>query len=168
MRPLRSSWVITQTNGEFKFLACVGSFIFSRNAFFAGGRNIVGAGPLEDFFSSLNFIPIFGVHRDENVSLSDLSLVLLGFIFRNAQSDQGTGKAAHCSTDVIHRKRGKERSSRNTRSNAWDSQEAYADEPSQYAADDRTRAGACRGAFRRLGGFFMGKIPGSAFVGEQN
>ena len=45
------------------------------------------AGMLKDIFCALNFVTVFRVDGNENVSLFDFSLVLLGFILRNTQSD---------------------------------------------------------------------------------
>jgi hypothetical protein len=45
--------------GVILWLAYVCRLILFRNAFFAGRRNIVGAGPLKDFFGTLNFITVF-------------------------------------------------------------------------------------------------------------
>ena len=63
--PLRRLRTFQATEGQVCHkLAYVCGLILFRNAFFAGGRNIVGAGPLEDFFGALNFIAIFRVHRN--------------------------------------------------------------------------------------------------------
>ena len=45
-------------------LAHVCRLILFRNAFLAGGRNIVGAGPLKDFLCALNFVTVFRVYRN--------------------------------------------------------------------------------------------------------
>ena len=45
------------------------------------------AGTLKDILCALNFVAVFRVHRNENISLFDFSLVLLGFILWDTQPD---------------------------------------------------------------------------------
>src|SRR4030095_10041312 len=73
-------WAISKSRGW-------SGLVFVRNAFFPGRRNIVRAGMLEDILRALYFVTVFRVHGNENVSLFDFFLVLLGFILRNTQSD---------------------------------------------------------------------------------
>src|SRR4029434_5441437 len=61
--------------------------VFVGNAFLSAGRDIVGTGMLKDLLCPFHLVVVFRVHGNENVSLFNFSLVLLGFVLRNTQAN---------------------------------------------------------------------------------
>src|SRR5271165_2326634 len=64
---------------------------------FAGRRHILRARPLQNLFGAFCPIRIVAVHGKQDASLFDPAFVALGFVFRNAGSDEGASQPTNCS-----------------------------------------------------------------------
>src|SRR4029453_6731439 len=114
---------------------------------FARRADLLRAGALEDGFTLLRPVAIVGVNREQDSAGSNTALVPLRLVFRNAQSDQGSGDAANGAECPDPGEGGDDRTGGQKRSNAGNRDRADASKPSQGSSEDRARTGAGRNAF---------------------
>jgi hypothetical protein len=66
---------------------------------FARTGNVVSPSFLKDVFCAVGLIVALGMNRDKDAALFHFSLITLGFVLGDAQSDQGSGKTADSGTN---------------------------------------------------------------------
>src|SRR5277367_6270668 len=120
----------------------------------------------KDSFCAARLLAVLRMDRDKNATLLDLSLITLGFVLGNAQSDQGSGKTADSGPNGPAAKRRHNRSCCNEWAQARYRQCTDTGQQSNRASDDTSRAGADRRTFRHLCCFFVSEIAGASLIGE--
>src|SRR6266851_1722276 len=123
---------------------------------------------VEDFHGLLALATIFGMHRNQDAAVLDLTFVLFRLILGDSQSDQSTGQDSHRSASRRAAKRGENRTSCDEWSNAGNREAARSDQPSECASQDTASDRTGRRAFGRLGVLLMRKVAGRALIGKQH
>src|SRR4051812_2523614 len=93
----------------------------------------------EDLLCAIHFLSILGMDGDEDVPFADLAFVLLGFVFRNAESDQRSCQAANGCTEGCSAERCHDRTGRDEWADSGDRERADADQPAKSAAENSAR-----------------------------
>src|ERR1700688_2664818 len=108
------------------------------------------------------------MHGKQNTAFFYASFISLGFVFRDAHSDERACKAADNSARTRARKSCHDRAGGDERTEAWNRQRSDADKPAQSPANHRSGSCSGGGPFGGLGGLFVSKILGSLILGKQN
>src|SRR5260370_3136445 len=66
-------------------------------ASFTCGRDILGAGTLQNLLPPLHPIGIVAMHREQNATLLDHSFIALGLVLGNSHADESAQKSSHYS-----------------------------------------------------------------------
>src|SRR5712671_4112632 len=115
---------------------------------FTSRRDVLRSGFLQYFLGSLDPLGIVAVHGEKESSFFDPAFVTLGFEFWNAHTDQGSRNPADHSTRAGAGERSHDRTSGDQRPDSRNCERTNSSQPSQSAADDRTRSCSGRGSLR--------------------
>jgi len=130
--------------------------------------HIVGARLMEN---RLSFVDPFGVIRvngEKEASAFDAPFVARSDIFRNAHPDEGSGQAANGSAHAYAAKQSHHGTCGDKWPQPWNGQHSDAGQPSERAANDRTRGRPRRCAFGRLCALFESEVFRALVVWEEN
>src|SRR3954453_20791765 len=127
----------------------------------SSGGNIIGTALLENIFGQTDPIRIVAMYGQEDSAVLDQAFVALGFVFRNAHSDQSANQPAHDAASAGTRKRTHDGTCGDERPKAWNGECTDSGQKTQRTTDDRSRSGARRRAFRGFGSLFVGEFLGS-------
>src|SRR6185437_14933295 len=108
--PLRSSPPLLCTNLEFRkswrwvgkhptstlatLMTDLGRFLISRNRGLTSVGNILCAACLEDFLCTIALCAVFGVNREQDVSIFDLALIAFRLVLWNTHADECSRKSS--------------------------------------------------------------------------
>jgi len=111
---------------------------------------------------------VFGVNREQDVSVFDLALIAFRLVLWNTHADECSRKssgrrAASRACQGRHDRTGGDKGSK-----PWNCQRSDTHHPAQRSAQDCTSAGASGGALRSLGVLLVGEILGASLVRKEH
>ena len=133
----------------------------------AGGGDVLGVGFLEDFLGGFHFVGIVRMDGDQDVAFPYLPFIAFGLVFGNAQADESAGHTANSTTDRRATQCGNNWPGSYEWTGSRNGESANAGKPAQRTAQHGPTACAGSGTFGRFGGFFVRKVAGPLFIGEQ-
>src|ERR1700692_1226456 len=128
--------------------------------------NVVSTFFLEDVFCAVGLIVAFGMNGDKDAALLHFSLITLGFVLRDAQSDQGSGQATDSGTNGSASERRHNWSGSNEWAQARYGQCTNTGQQSNRASNDSSCTGDDRRTFGHLCCLFVSEISGASLIGE--
>jgi hypothetical protein len=132
------------------------------------GAHIVRTDGMESLFCSTLLFTAFDVYGEQNVSASDLALVVFGRVLRNPEADERSSDTAHGSAYGDATQGTQERTRCEKRPNAWNGERADACEHAERPANHAAARSAYGCSFGGLRIFLHQDIaPHGRLVGEQ-
>ncbi len=125
-------------------------------------------GILEDFLRSVDSVAIFGVDRNQDVTLGDAILITLCFQFGNSHPDESTSDPADRATCGSATKRCEQGSRSNKGTDAGNCEGANTSQKSESTAEHTACGDASDCGFRSLGVLLVGELVSGMLVREQN
>ena len=138
------------------------------DASLAGGRNVVGMRAIENFLCGFAFPAVFGVDRNQDVAVFDLSFVLLGFVFRDPESNQRSGQSANGSACSRAAQRRQDRTSRDQRSYTGNRERPDSHQPAQHSRGESAGDRAGSRSFGCLGVMLVREVSRSCAIRQQH
>src|SRR5579863_6090795 len=132
----------------------------------SGYRDILRSSPFQEVLGALPPIPIVRMHRKEDSALLDPHLIALGLVLGNPHANQSARDPAYCTAYAHPSQGGHEGTGGEKGAQTRYRQSANAHQPSQGAAQRRTRSGACGCALGSLGAFLVSEVLGDYLFRE--